>query len=205
ISNTMHKFTTGLSFAFDGYDEWVIDRAFQREDRSAAAFFEYNYTNLEKFSLTAGIRFDTHNRLGNFFTTRLHARYTPWENASLRASFGLGRRAANIFAENQKMFASSRMIQLDAQGGNVYGLDPEKATNFGFGFIQKFKLLQRPGDFSVDFYHTDFENQLVVDWEDPRVVRLSNLEGKSFASSFQVEWHQEILPRLELRTAYKLY
>jgi len=205
ISNTMHKFTTGLSFAFDGYDEWVIDRAFQREDRSAAAFFEYNYTNLEKFSLTAGIRFDTHNRLGNFFTPRLHARYTPWENASLRASFGLGRRAANIFAENQKMFASSRMIQLDAQGGNVYGLDAEKATNFGFGFIQKFKLLQRPGDFSVDFYHTDFENQLVVDWEDPRVVRLSNLEGKSFASSFQVEWHQVILPRLELRTAYKLY
>src|SRR5690606_1591366 len=205
LGNTMHKFTTGLSFAYDGYDERVNGQDFNREDHSAAAFFEYNYTNLEKFSLTAGVRFDVHNRLGHFFTPRLHARYTPWENGSLRASFGQGRRAANVFAENQKMFSSSRSIQLVDEGGEIYGLDAEKATNFGLGFIQKFTWFDRPGDFSVDFYHTDFQNQLVVDWEDPRVVRLSNLQGKSYASSVQVEFHHEVLSGLELRTAYKFY
>lgn len=205
LGNTMHKFTTGLSFAYDGYDEQVNGDTFDREDRSAAAFFEYSYTNLEKLSLTAGIRFDTHNRLGNFFTPRIHTRYTPWENASLRASFGLGRRAANIFAENQRMFASSRTIELATEGGKVYGLDPEKATNYGLGFIQKFNLFGRPGDVSLDFYRTDFQNQIVVDWEDPTRVRFSNLDGKSYANSFQLEFHQEVLPRLELRTAYKHY
>ncbi|WP_418499669.1 TonB-dependent receptor [Flagellimonas sp.] len=205
IGNTKHKFTTGLSFAYDGYDELVNGDTFARSDRSAGAFFEYSYTNLEKFSLTAGARVDTHNRLGTFFTPRIHLRYTPWENGSFRGSFGMGRRAANIFAENQKMFASSRVIQLNGNGGDIYGFDGEKAVNYGFGFIQKFNLFERPGDFSVDFYRTDFENQVVVDWENPSEISFSNLDGKSYANSLQVELNHEVLPNLEVRTAYKFY
>ncbi|MEM8846663.1 MAG: TonB-dependent receptor [Bacteroidota bacterium] len=205
IGNTKHKFTTGLSFAYDGYDELVNTQRFSRTDQSLGAFFEYSYTNLEKLSLTAGVRVDTHNRLGTFFTPRLHARYTPWERGSLRASFGLGRRAANIFAENQKLFASSRVIQLAGNGGNIYGFDAEKAVNFGFGFLQRFNWLNRPGSFSVDFYRTDFQNQVVVDWENPNAVRFSNLDGESFANSLQVEVNHEVLPNVELRMAYKYY
>ena len=205
LGNTKHKFKTGLTVAYDGYDELVNGQTFSRSDRSAGAFFEYSYTNLEKLSLTAGLRFDTHNRLGNFFTPRVHVRYTPWENGSLRGSFGLGRRAANIFAENQRMFASARNIILEGNGGNIYGFDAEKAVNFGFGFIQRFQFFERPGDFSIDFYRTDFENQVVVDWENPREVRFTNLDGDSFANSLQVELNHEILPQVELRTAYKYY
>lgn len=205
IGNTKHKFTTGLTFAYDGYDELVNTQRFSRTDQSLGAFFEYSYTNLEKLSLTAGVRLDTHNRLGTFFTPRLHVRYTPWERGSLRASFGLGRRAANIFAENQKLFASSRVIQLDGNGGNIYGFDAEKAVNFGFGFLQRFNWLNRPGSFSVDFYRTDFQNQVVVDWENPNEVRFSNLDGESFANSLQVEVNHEVIPNVELRMAYKYY
>lgn len=205
IGNTKSKFTTGLTFAYDGYKELVNTQDFERVDRSAGAFFEYAYTNLEKVSFTAGLRFDTHNRLGNFFTPRFHLRYTPWERSSLRGSFGIGRRAANIFAENQRMFASSRTIQLQGNGGSIYGFDPEKATNFGVSFLQGFDLFDRPGNFSVDFYRTNFDNQIVVDWENPQQVTFSNLEGKSYANSLQVEIDYEVLPRLELRTAYKFY
>ncbi|MEL6976873.1 MAG: TonB-dependent receptor, partial [Bacteroidota bacterium] len=194
IGSTQHKFKTGISFAYDGYDEQVNSELFNRADRSAGAFFEYSYTNLERLSLTAGARLDTHNRLGTFFTPRLHVRYTPWEKASLRGSFGLGRRAANIFAENQRLFASSRNLVLNGNGGNIYGFDAEKALNFGFGFLQRFSLWNRPGSLSLDFYRTDFENQVVVDWENAREVRFSNLEGDSFANSFQAEVNHEILP-----------
>ena len=148
---------------------------------------------------------DTHNRVVTFFTPRLHVRYTPWEKASLRGSFGLGRRAANIFAENQRLFASSRNLVLNGNGGNVYGFDAEKALNFGFGFLQRFSLWNRPGSLSLDFYRTDFENQVVVDWENPREVRFSNLEGDSFANSLQVEINHEVVPNVELRMAYKYY
>ena len=60
---------------------------------------------------------DHHNLLGTFITPRVHARYTPWEKSALRASFGRGKRAANIFAENQKLFSTSRAINIQSTGG----------------------------------------------------------------------------------------
>ncbi|MGD1946675.1 MAG: TonB-dependent receptor domain-containing protein [Croceivirga sp.] len=205
IGSTQHKFKTGLTFAQDEYVEQVNNINFERIDQSAGAFFEYSYDNLERISLTAGVRFDTHNRLGNFVTPRLHVRYTPWERGSLRSSFGLGRRAANIFAENQQLFGSARAIQLLGNGGSIYGFDPEKATNFGVSFLQGFTLFGRPGNVSIDFYRTDFENQVVVDWENPREISFTNLEGESYANSFQIELNHELLPNLDFRTAYKFY
>ena len=124
IGDTQNKFKTGITFAYDGYEELVNSQNFDRIDNSFGAFFEYGYDNLEKLSLTAGLRIDAHNRLGTFVTPRFHLRYTPWDKASLRGSFGRGKRAANIFAENQQLFGSSRRIQLENESGAVYGLDP---------------------------------------------------------------------------------
>ncbi|MEO9891097.1 TonB-dependent receptor [Aurantibacter sp.] len=205
IGDTRSKFKTGLTFAYDGYDELVNRTNYDREDVSAGAFFEYSYENLEKLSFTAGLRFDTHNRLGNFVTPRLHARYTPWDRGSLRASFGRGRRAANIFAENQQLFATSRQIQILDTEGSIYGLDAEDAWNYGVSFLQGFTFLNRPGNITIDYYKTDFKNQVVVDWENPRAITFYNLDGNSEANSFQIELNHEILNNLELRTAYKYY
>ena len=205
IGDTQNKFKTGVTFAYDGYEELVNSTDYSRTDASIGAFFEYNYDNLEKVNLTAGIRVDNHNRLGAFITPRFHIRYTPWEKASLRGSFGRGKRAANIFAENQQLFGSSREIKISNTGGNIYGLDPEDAWNYGVSFLQGFTFLDRPGNFTVDFYKTDFKNQIVVDWENPQEIAFYNLEGKSYASSFQVEVNHELLKNLEVRTAYKYY
>lgn len=205
IGDTQSKFKTGLTFAYDGYEELVNTTNYTREDASAGAFFEYSFDDLEKVSLTAGLRVDTHNRLGTFVTPRFHIRYSPWEKASLRGSIGRGRRAANIFAENQQLFASARQIQLLNSEGSVYGLDPEDAWNYGLSFLQGFTFLERPGNVTIDFYRTDFQNQVVVDWENPRAISFYNLDGKSYADSFQFEVNHEIVPKLELRMAYKYY
>ncbi|MFK7811825.1 MAG: TonB-dependent receptor [Maribacter sp.] len=205
IGDTQSKFKTGLTFAYDGYEELVNTTDFSREDASVGAFFEYSFDNLEKVSLTAGLRVDTHNRLGTFITPRFHIRYSPWERGSLRGSFGRGKRAANIFAENQQLFATARQIQILDSEGSIYGLDPEDAWNYGISFLQGFTFLNRPGNVTIDFYKTDFKNQIVVDWENPRAVSFYNLEGNSYANSFQFEVNHEILKNLELRTAYKYY
>lgn len=205
IGDTRNKFTTGLTFAYDTYDELVNTTDFGRDDVSGGAFFEYAYENLEKVSLTAGLRVDTHNRLGTFITPRLHVRYTPWALGSLRGSFARGRRAANIFAENQQLFGSSRQIQLLDAEGSVYGLDPEDAWNYGVSFLQGFVFLNRKGNITLDYYKTDFRNQVVVDWENPRAISFYNLDGESYANSFQVEVNHEILENLDVRMAYKYY
>jgi len=205
ISDSRHKIKTGLNATYDDYNERVDLDLYDRSERSIGGFFEYSFDNLEALNLTAGIRVDHHNLLGTFITPRVHARYTPWEKSALRVSFGRGKRAANIFAENQKLFATSRAINIQSTGGNVYGLDPEVAWNYGVSFLQGFELFGRKADLTLDFYRTDFQNQVVVDYENPYEVIFYNLEGSSFANSFQAEFSLNILERLDFKTAYKFY
>ena len=205
IGDTRSKFKTGINFTYDRYNELVNTTNYKRKENSLGVFFEYAFDNLEDFSLTAGVRVDTHNLLGTFITPRLHLRYAPWENGVFRASAGRGKRSANIFAENQQLFASSRKIDIDAVGGNIYGLNPEIAWNYGVSYLQKFKLFDKKGDITFDFYRTDFSNQVVVDWENPQEISFYNLEGKSIADSFQVEVNYELAKNLNLRTAFKYF
>ncbi|WP_033960933.1 TonB-dependent receptor plug domain-containing protein [Psychroserpens jangbogonensis] len=205
ISDSRHKIKTGLSFTYDHYDEFAINANFERSERSFGGFFEYAYDNLDKLTLTAGLRFDTHNLLGEFITPRLHMRYTPWEKSALRFSVGRGKRSANIFAENQNMFATSRSINVLNTKGDIYGLDPEIAWNYGVSYLQGFNLFERKGDIAFDFYRTDFQNQVVVDWENPQEVNFYNLEGDSYANSFQVELNYNVFEHFDFRTAYKYY
>lgn len=205
IGDTRNKFTTGVNFTHDSYDELVNITTFRRSENSFGAFFEYAYDNLENFSLTAGLRVDTHNLLGTFLTPRLHLRYVPWEKAALRASIGQGRKSANIFAENQQLFASARQINIQFSGGNIYGLDAEVAWNYGVSWLQGFNLFERKGNITFDFYQTHFQNQVVVDWENPQEISFYNLQGESYASSFQVEINHPVLERLHVRLAYKYY
>ncbi|PQB03586.1 TonB-dependent receptor [Aureitalea marina] len=205
ISDSRHKIKTGLTFTLDRYDERVITTAFNRIENSLGGYFEYAFDNLDRLTLTAGIRADVHNRLGFFLTPRVHARYSVWEGANFRVSAGRGKRSANIFTENQQFFSSSRMINITNAGGPIYGLDPEIAWNYGLSFSQSFNLFGRRADIILDYYRTDFQNQVVVDWEDPRQIRFYNLEGDSFADSFQAEFNYEPFERTELRFAYKFY
>ena len=205
ISDSRHKIKTGLNATYDRYNELVNSQVYNRNERSVGGFFEYSFDNLDALNLTAGVRIDHHNLLGTFFTPRLHARYTPWEKAAFRVSFGRGKRAANIFAENQKLFASSRQINVQSSGGTIYGLDPEIAWNYGVSFLQGFNLFGRKADLTLDFYGTNFENQVVVDYENPYEVSFYNLEGASYANSFQAEFSWNLMDYLDLKTAYKFY
>ncbi|UII79923.1 TonB-dependent receptor domain-containing protein [Flagellimonas sp. CMM7] len=203
IGSTQHKFKTGISLTHDSFDETVNSSNYYRDDNSIGAFFEYTYDNLEGLSFVAGLRADTHNNLGDFFTPRFHLRYSLWDKASLRASFGRGKRGANIFAENQQLFASSRQIIINPNGGNYYGLKPEKAWNYGISFMQKLYILNRVLDFSIDFYRTDFVDQVVVDWENPREISFYNLEGDSYSNSLQIDVNYEMLQDFHIRATYK--
>ena len=208
ISNTKNKFSTGLNFAYDDYNEYLavpaISGSYDRIDTSLGAFMEYTYDNLDDFSLVAGFRVDSHNRLGVFATPRIHMRYNPWNKAVLRASAGRGKRAANIFAENQQLFASSRVFDILNTNGRIYGLDAEIAWNYGLSFMQGFTIFNKTADVTFDFYRTDFQNQAIVDlYASPQQALFYN--GKSFANSLQLEFNIELMHHFNLRTAYKYY
>lgn len=205
IGDSRHKIKTGISYTYDHYDEIVNTADYERTENSIGGFFEYNFDNLDKLNLTAGLRVDQHNLLGFFVTPRFHLRYTPWEKSAFRVSFGRGKRNANIFTENQSIFATSREINILNTNGDIYGLDPEIAWNYGVSYLQGFDLFKRRANISFDFYRTDFKNQIVADYENPQEINFYNLDGDSYANSFQTEFDYNAFEHFDLRLAYKFY
>jgi hypothetical protein len=50
-------------------------------------------------------------------------------------------------------------------------------------------LFERKADVALDYYKTDFQNQVVVDYETPTEVNFYNLDGNSHARSLQFEFN----------------
>jgi outer membrane receptor for ferrienterochelin and colicin len=213
IGNTLNKIKLGLNYSYDDFDETVntqssliekfADVFYNRIDKSIGGFFEYSYDSMDSVSLIAGIRYDLHNNLGNFFTPRIHLRYQPFEKSVFRLSLGTGRKSSNIFSENQNVFATGREIKILNNSGKFYGLEPEKAFNYGISFRQGFFINNREADITFDYYVTDFDNQVVVDWETQGEFSFYNLDGKSFAKSLQVDFEYEINDNILLKSTYK--
>ena len=213
IGSTLNKIKLGFNLSYDDYNE-VYDPTIiatnqwksvesDRIDKSFGGFFEYSYDSLDKISLVAGVRYDFHNNLGNFFTPRLHLRYQPFEKTVFRLSAGTGRKPSNIISENQNVFATGRELVIPKSSGKFYGLDPEKAINYGLSFRQGFYINNREGDITFDYYVTDFDNQVIVDWETQGKLSFYNLNGKSYAKSFQVDFEYEISDNILLKSTFK--
>ncbi len=206
FGTSTHKFRTGASFQYDKFTESLDSNQYNREEVVPGAFFEYTFTYFTKFSAVAGVRTDYHNYYGAFVTPRLHMRYEIKEGSVLRASAGRGQRTANVIAENISLLATSRAWEIDGDPSIPgFGLRQEIAWNFGLNFVQNLRIDYRPATLSIDFYHTEFENQTVVDMEDPRKVRIYDLVGRSYSTSAQAQFDYELVRNLDVRVAYRWY
>jgi len=205
LGNTNYKYKVGASFLYDAFDEDYLTQMFQRNETVPGIFAEYTMTGT-KYTLVAGARVDFHNLAGTQFTPRLNFKYDFTPKTILRLSAGRGFRTANIFAENQQYFASNRQIKIIGNGGNIYGLKPEIAWNYGASLQQEFKLFGRKSSVVADFFRTDFQNQVEVDLDhSAHQLLFYNLDGKSYANSFQTQWDFEPTKNLEFRLTYKYY
>ena len=192
ITNSRNKIKLGLNYSHDNYDEILSQKSYsdiiQRKDNSTGVFFEYSYDNFTNLNLVAGLRYDRHNNMGSFFTPRLHFRYSIAPRFSLKGSFGTGRRISNVLTENLQVFVTNRVIQNKNLTDLLYGLKPEKATNYGVSIDKGFNFSGGQGNFIIDYYKTDFKNKIIVDFENPREVSFYNSENnQSKSSSFQAE------------------
>lgn len=206
IGTVSHKYKVGASLTYDKYAEDVNTYNFDRKEVVSGAFAEYTFSPSEKFDAVLGLRQDYNSIYGWFTTPRAVLKYTPITGTTIRASSGRGQRTANIFAENMSIFASSRTVDFAGMTNTdfVYGLKPEVSWNTGFSFDQDFQFLGRESGLSIELFHTNFQDQVVVDYENPRSVSFYNLTGKSFSNSLQAEFRFMPVAHLEARLAYRL-
>lgn len=200
IKTSNHKYKFGTNFLFDDYKEIFNDSLFFRTEKVPGLFAEYTYTHPDNFSLVAGIRSDYHNIFGVQYTPRLHIRYNITKSTTIRLSGGKGFRTSNVFVENQAVLASSRKIVIKEK------FNPEIAWNYGISANQKFKLFTNEAFVNIDFFRTDFENQVIMDLDQSvNKVVFYNLKGKSYSHSLQVDFGFEPRENLSVKLAYKWY
>jgi outer membrane receptor for ferrienterochelin and colicins len=199
ISNTNHTYRTGASILVDNYDESFTGQQYVRNEIVPGIFGEYSFTIPEKFNLLLGSRVDFHNIYGTKFTPRLHLKFDLDNKSQLRANIGTGWRVPNIFAENFGYFVNSRAIFI------LENIKPETARNIGVSFNRDFNIFDKKGSIILDFYRTDFQNQLIVDMENTAQVLFYNQRGKSFSNSFQAEVNLNPKERFDLKVAYRLF
>jgi outer membrane receptor for ferrienterochelin and colicin len=202
INTSDHKIKIGASYLLDNFNEMYTvntnDSIFKRNESVPGIFAEYNYEITNRISLLLGARSDFHNIYGPYFTPRAHLKLNLSQTSVLRFSAGKGMRIANVFVEQPFILASNRTVII------AESFKPEIAWNYGISLTHKFNIAHKNASLVVDFYRTDFQNQIVTDLDQhSQEVFMYNLKGQSYSNSFQMEFNYEPIKKFELRLAYK--
>jgi len=196
------KIQTGLSLVVAQFNERLTNGVIEPKDFSRleiipGAYGEFSWIK-EKFNLIAGFRGDYHNLFGFIPSPRVHMKISPTKKTDIRLTTGRAWRVPNFIADNTNMLATNRIWT------NFSTLQPEISWNFGGSLVQSFDLFENNYSLTVDYFHTRFEQQLIVDMEDQYFVAFYNLNGRSYSNTVQVELTTEPIENLELRFIYKL-
>lgn len=167
------------------------------KETTPGAYIQYTYTLGTKFTAMAGLRADHSSVYGNFVTPRCHLKYAPNDIISFRAAVGKGYRTVHAYAENNYLLSSGRTLVVD-------DLKQEEAWNYGVSAALNIPLFGNTLKFNADYYYTDFVNQAIIDYDtDKSKIRITNLDGKSYSHTFQVDATYPIFKGMSVTAAWR--
>ena len=197
----LHNLSAGLSLNHDYLKENVRAKSEEfatAKETTPGVYAQYTLNIDEKLVAMAGLRADHSNRYGTFVTPRLHVKYAPSNLFTLRLSAGKGYRTPYALAENNYLLASGRTLVVD-------DLKQERAWNYGISTALSIPIADNLLKVNAEYYYTHFTQQMLVDYDsDPKEIRLTNLDGRSFSHTFQIDVSYPVISGLELTAAYRL-
>ena len=197
IGTSDHTIKIGTSFVAIDISQKADTLSQKRMELVPGIFAEYTYTG-RRLTGVFGSRYDYHSIFGDQFSPRVHLKYLLSEMTDLRFTAGKGWRVPNFIIDNISLLASSKQWIAPSE------TKPEISWNIGGSLVHEMKIFERKASISLDFYHTRFENQLIVDRDDAiNAIVFSNLKNSSFSNSFQTEFSFSLIKNLEIRLAYK--
>lgn len=178
--------------------ETVLTRSEERTEHVPGVYTELTISPIESLVLIGGLRYDWHNTFGSYTTPRMHVKYSLSEYTSVRASVGRGWRVPSVIIENMPSFISSRRLVFDS------AFRPEEAWNMGASITTTIELGDRPITADVEVYRTQFQNQVVIDFDrSPNELHITNLSGESYATSVLAQVLVSPVPRVDILLAYR--
>jgi outer membrane receptor for ferrienterochelin and colicin len=201
-----HNISTGLSVNHDYYDQdfrltnEITDALNNNKEKETVtgAYVQYTFNLDNKFVAMAGLRADHSTLYGTFVTPRLHLKYVPNDIVSFRLSAGKGYRSVHALAENNFLLASGRALVID-------NLRQESAWNYGASAAFNIPLFGKTLRLNTEYYYTRFEDEAVIDYDsDPTVIHISNLNGKSYSHTMQIDATYPMFMGMTVTAAYRL-
>lgn len=194
--NESHHYTVGFSEMFDSYDETFLGASANTGLNDLGVFGEYTFRDGDVFSAIVGLRGDWYNRAGFRLSPRLTLKWKPADWLVVRANGGRGLRYSTPVVDNFGVLSTGKAI------GGAYMEHPlEESWTFG-GNATWYIGGSSTTYLSVDFFRTQFKEQMLVDYSGERNIsfyRLSGLEnGKSYTNNIQVDFGIEPLPRFTI-------
>ena len=185
-----HSLSAGLSLNHD-----YLTR--DEQETTSGIYAQYTYNLNDKVVAMAGVRADHSSRYGTFVTPRFHLKLAPNEIVSLRLSVGKGYRTVWALAENNYLLTSGRQLVID-------NLKQEQAWNSGVSSSFYVPLFGKTLKLNAEYYHTHFNEQAVIDYDsNPTQIRISNLDGKSYSNTFQIDASYPLFEGMELTAAWR--
>lgn len=197
IGTSDHTIKIGTSFVALDISQKADTLSQKRMELVPGIFAEYTYTG-RRLTGVFGSRYDYHSIFREQFSPRVHLKYLLSEMTDLRFTAGKGWRVPNFIIDNISLLASSKQWIAPSE------TKPEISWNIGGSLVHEMKIFERKSTISLDFYHTRFENQLIIDRDETvNTVVFSNLKNSSFSNSFQTEFSFSPIKNLDIRFAYK--
>ena len=218
--NETHKIELGATWQYDDIDQlYRIGRlpgirsasgqeepdpswndVFSRKEHALSGFAEYTLTPDDDFTFVGGLNLEYNSLHGWLFAPRANLRWAPAEWVTLRALGGRGYRTANLFTDNLGIFSNNKSFGY----GELDLLEDAWTWGGNVTFYLPFGAEDTDTYLSFDYFHNDFNKQVIVD---PEIFSSSivfyNLDGKSYTDTWQADFSVNPLERFNITTTFR--
>lgn len=209
----MHKMEFGLTAQFDNINQKYQtlstigsyhDTDLSRRELATSAFGEYTFTLEDKLTFVGGLNLQYSTAHGLLFAPRANVKYSPVDWFVVRALGGRGYRSANIITDNLGVMSTgSHFVFAD----NLDLL--EDAWTFGgnLTFYLPFGAEEDNTYLSFDYFHNNFNKQVIVDQEYSGFTGFYNINrangDKSYTNTFQVDFSVDPIERFNITATFR--
>ena len=214
--NESHKFTLGLNGTYDLYNEdflrkvWSINVIEEKRNgrtdlANAGVFGEYTFKSGDKFSSIVGLRGDWFYGQGFKVSPRVTLKYMPIDEIVIRANGGRGLRYSTPLVDNIGVFSTGKPF-VGAFDKHIL----EDAWTFGGNLTYYLPFGASSNTYlSIDYFRTQFAQQMVVDYERqlqvlPNEIHFYSLDGKrSYTDNLQLDFSVDPVERFNITATFR--
>ena len=215
--NETHKVEFGATWQFDDlnqvYGQYQDPLSsyhnpredFSRRENAISGFAEYTLTPGDSFTFVGGLNLQYNSLHGWLFAPRANVRWAPADWVTLRALGGRGYRTANIFTDNLGIFSTGKdFFAPDMQLSDLDLLEDAWTWGGNVTFYLPFGAEGTDTYLSFDYFHNDFNKQVIVDYElDDPCIYFYNLDGKSYTNTYQVDFSVDPIERFNITATFR--